>query len=506
MPTPRRCRLLLLCFAVALAPMPSAAQTPLTRESVAAIAEHAARTFAPKGLSIAVVQDGELLAAVAHGERSDGQPMTTGTLCNIASCTKAFTAAAIALLVDEKKLDWDDLVVQHVPEFRLRDPWITANMTVRDLLCHRSGMVTFAGDLLWYGSDYGDTEVLARMAKLPIPLRFREQYGYQNLMFLVAGLVVQRVSGQSWEDFVAQRLLQPLGMRHSRAAAQLLPADAERALPHIDGVAVPDHEFVACRPAASIYSSADELTAWIRMLLDVGRVDGKNLLSAEALRQMWRPHTITGAAGAGAGTADFASYGLGWFLSLERGQKVVEHDGGMPGFLSKLSLMPIERFGFVVLNNANDGVLNEAVKRAFYAARAGGDPIAQIDRLARVGQRIRQRDEHERKAREGQRREGTKPSRALADYAGGYVDEVYGTADVTLAGDALSIALVPSRARLSGSLSHWHDDTFRVDFPDRFLPFALVRFELDHTGTVTGFCIDCPIADFDFAALAFRRQ
>jgi CubicO group peptidase (beta-lactamase class C family) len=487
------------------APAATTTPTPLTAAQVTAIAEAALEVFAATGLALAVVQDGAVLAEVGLGQRGTDAKMTATSLFNIASCSKAFTAAAIALLVQDGKLKWDDRVVDHVPEFRLADPWITANMTVRDLLCHRCGLVTFAGDLLWYGSDYDDAEVMRRMARLPITQRFREQYGYQNLMYLVAGIVVQRRSGSSWEDFVEQRLFTPLGMTASRAAAQRLPADAEKALPHIDGQLIGDHEFTACKPAASIYSSVHELTAWMRMLLAGGKWNDAQLIDAAQLRELWRPQTML-ANGTGAGTGDFRSYGLGWFLSLERGQKLVEHDGGMPGFLSKLSLMPAEQFGFVVLNNANDGVLNEAVKRALLLTRAGGDGLAELRRIGKLAQRMHERERQQVAERAAARRPGTAPSRPLADYVGRYEDTIYGPAEITLVEGRLQITLLPSRRRLFGAMEHWHHDTFRVDWPDRFLPFGLVRFELDHQGAVSGFRIDCPIADFDFAALDFRRS
>ena len=490
----------LFLSALALCP----AQTPLQPAQVQEIVQRAYERFAPIGLAVAVVQDGDVLAEVAVGNRQQGVPLTPTSLFNIASCSKAFTAASVALLVQEGKLAWDDRVVDRVPEFRMQDPWITAHMTIADLLSHRCGLVTFAGDLLWYGSDYDDAEVLRRLEKLPIPQRFREQFGYQNLMYMVAGLVVQRVSGQSWEDFVEQRFFAPLGMKDSRASAQRLPASAEKALPHIGGAVIADHEFTACKPAASIYSSVHELTAWMRMWLANGAWNGKPLLTQASLAELWHPH-VTMSGGSGASAADFRGYGMGWFLNLERGKKLVEHDGGMPGFLSKVSLLPAEKFGFVTLNNSNDGVLNEAIKRALLTARAGGDGKAVIDDLAERKKRIDQRELDATKQRESKRQQGTQPSLPLAKYAGRYEDAIYGGAEVVLQGDALQVTLLPSKRRIYGTLAHWHHDTFRTDFPDKFLPFALVRFEMDTEGAVAGFRIDCPIADFDFGALDFKR-
>jgi CubicO group peptidase (beta-lactamase class C family) len=496
---------LLLTATAPLASQAAAAgQKPLQPAQVEALVQRAYERFAPVGVAVAVLQDGVLLAEVAAGRAGGDTPMTPHTLCNIASCSKAFTAAAVLLLVQDGVLNLDDRVVDHVPEFRLADPWITAHMTVRDLLCHRSGLVTFAGDLLWYGSDYDDAEVLRRLERLPIPQRFREQFGYQNLLYMVAGLVVQRRSGSSWEEFVERRLFAPLGMTASRASAPRLPAEAPRARPHIDGQEIPDHPFVACKPAAAIYSSVHELSLWMRALLAGGKVGEQVLLSPASLAEWWRPHVGTGP-GTGANPADLRGYGLGWFVSLERGQKLVEHDGGMPGFLSKVSMLPAERFGFAVLNNSNDGVLNEALKRALLTARAGGDGLAVIDDLAQRKQRITAREAAAVQGREAQRQPNTTPGLPLAAYAGRYRDAVYGDAEVVLDGEALQVVLVPSRSRLHGTLQHWHHDTFRVDFPDRFLPFALLRFQLDTAGKVAGFRIDCPIADFDFGALDFQR-
>ncbi len=502
--TNRLLRIGLFTFA-ALATGAAPAQEALTPEFVAQIVERAQEKYDVVGLSLAVVQNGDVLAMAAAGESRKGVPMTVDTLCNIASCSKAFTAASIALLRDELDLDWDDRVVDHIPEFKMPDPWITSQMTIRDLLSHRCGLKTFAGDLLWYGSDYDDAEVLRRLEKLEITQPFRGQFGYQNLMYMVAGMVVERRSGMSWEEFVEQKIFAPLGMKNSRASAQRLPEGDGRALPHIDGEPVTDHEFVAVKPAASIYSSASELTAWIRFMLAEGAQGERQIISSSEVLEMWKPHIQIGPA-RGARTGDFRSYGLGWFLSLERGKKVVEHDGGMPGFLSKVSLMPEEEFGFVVLNNSNDGIVNEAIKRAIFVARAGGNGLDEIDRIAKIAARMKRAQKGKIRQREAQRIADTKPSLPLADYTGSYEDEVYGPAEIELVGDALQVVLVPSKRRLFGTMSHWHRDTFRVDFPDKFLPFALFRFDFDHEGKIAGFRIDCPIADFDFGALAFKRQ
>lgn len=480
------------------------AQTKLQPEQVQALVQHAFEKFAPKGMAVAVVQDGELLTELAFGERATGASATPDTLFNIASCSKAFTAALVAQLVHEGKLDWNDRVVDHLPEFRMQDPWITAHMTIADLLSHRCGLVTFEGDLLWYGSDYTDAEVLSRIERLPITQRFREQFGYQNLMYMVAGMILQRITGKPWEQLVEERLMRPLGMAATRSCAQHLPADAEKALPYIDGIEVNDHVFTACKPAAAIYSSVHELVSWERMLLAGGKWEGKQLLDPAALAELWKPHVQMGQA-TGANPTDLRGYGMGWFLYVQDGRKLVEHDGGMPGFLSKVSLLPADKFGFVVLNNSNDGIVNEAIKAALLAAHAGKDGMAQIDRLAAIADRIHASDKAAVQKREAARILGTQPSLPLQAYVGRYEDKIYGPAEVKLENGELQVVLLPSKSRLFGGMKHWHQDVFRVDFPDRFLPFALFRFELDTEGKVKAFAIDCPIPDFDFGALDFER-
>lgn len=509
-------QLVLACTLVLLALRPAIAQgsgaqgaatLPITAERVQELVDAAGRDYNVKGLAVAVVQDGGILAEAAYGEASAGKPMSTKTLTNIASCTKAFTAMAVAQCVEEGLLQWDDLVIDHLPSFRLSDPWITAHMTIRDLLCHRCGLKTFAGDLLWYGTDYDDDEVIRRMAKLPITQQFRSEFGYQNLMYLVAGKVVEQKTGLSWSEYVRQRILVPLGMNHTRTEAQRVSEAANRALPHIDGEEIPDHVFEACKPAASMYSSAHELTIWMRALMSGGIWKGKKLCTPASLLEMWKPHVNTASGGSGARTDDFKSYGLGWFVSLLAGNKVVEHDGGMPGFLSKVSMMPARRFGFVLLNNSNDGIVNEALKRALYAEYAGEDGMKILARLAGIKKRIDANNAAGVKKREDARRIGTSPSHALSSYAGSYEDEVYGQAEISVTQDGkLSLVLVPAKKRIFGKMKHWHGDTFRVDFPDKFLPFALVSFQLDSENRIASFRIDCPIADFDFGALEFRRQ
>ncbi len=216
MPASRRWTAAAVLTSLCLVPRAAAQGTrpALEPSAVRALVEHAFQAFKPVGLAFALVQGDQVTLELGLGRRKVGgnAAITPHSLFNIASCTKAFTALCIAKLVTEGKLNWDDRVVDLVPEFRLADPWITHEFRIRDLLCHRSGLKTFAGDLLWYGTDYDDAAVLARLDRLPITERFREQFGYQNLMYLVAGSVIERISGLTWSEYLRQTVLSPLGM------------------------------------------------------------------------------------------------------------------------------------------------------------------------------------------------------------------------------------------------------------------------------------------------------
>ncbi|MGA0058424.1 MAG: serine hydrolase [Planctomycetota bacterium] len=494
----------LLSFA--LLPAALAAQSP-TAPDLRALADRAFELFAPVGMAGAVVEDGEVSFAAGYGERfaGGGEPVLATTPFQIASCTKAFTAAAVGCLVADGALGWDDRVIDHLPWFRLADSWITRELTVRDLLCHRSGLATFAGDLLWYGTDYDEDEVFRRAAKLPITKRFRSEFGYQNILYAVAGRVVEKVSGQGFGAFLAERFFHPLGMDGTALGFAELSDGEAPALPHIEGQGIDVVRFGTCKPAGAIWSSASEMALWVRALANGGRVGDTAVIPEQVLRAAWTPHTGLPAGRRADAVEDFRSYGLGWFLTVENGKKVAEHDGGMPGYLSKVTVVPADRFGMVVLHNTDTAFLTTALRAAVFAARQGEDGEAVLQRYAKVAADQRGRAAAAVRARESQRVEGTDPSVALDRYTGLFRDDILGDARVELRDDELHLRILPAGKTFHGTMAHWHHDVFRVDFPDRFLPFALVTFRFGSGGTVDGFTIDCPIPDFDFAALMFRR-
>ncbi len=465
------------------------------------------KDFGLTGLSIAIVQKDKVVFTRAYGfaDKSKADVLETRDLFNIASCTKAFTAAAIANLVHEGKLKWADPVTDYVPGFAVSDPCITAMTTIEDLLTHRTGLGTFYGDELWYQTDYSPEEIISRMRYLPLKNQFRNQFGYQNNMYIIAGEVIEKVSGLKWSDYIENNFLFPLSMNQSRTSSVFLDPDQAVAMPHLYGKVQAIYEF-APNPAASMYSSVEDLSNWIRMLLGEGSFEGKQVLAADVVRQMFAGRTTMPVYPfhESQGT-HFRSYALGWFLFDYGGRKIVEHDGGMPGYISKVCLVPEEELGFTILTNDMTG-LPDALRNRILDSFLGKE---QKD-WAKEYLAYQQADEQQKKADTEQRRNlrvsGTHPSWDPKEFAGTYIDKMYGNAKVNLENGKLFLRLVPAGDAFTSEMEHWHFDTWRIKFKDEFLPEGFVTFDFTSNGKPAGFKIDLPNPDFHFFNLNFRRE
>ncbi len=442
------------------------------------------------GLGLAIVRDDRVVHARGYGVRTLGkpEPVDQHTLFAIGSQTKAFTAATVAMLVDEGKLTWDDRAIDHLPEFRLYDPYVTRELSVRDLLCHRSGLER--GDLLWYSTNFGREEVLHRVRHLAPTTSFRSAFQYQNIMFLAAGQLVPAKTGQSWDDFVAARIFAPLGMARSSTSVRALAAQDNVATPHerIDAqmVAVPWKNLDNIAPAGSINSSPADMAQWVRMQLRRGELDGKRLISETQIDEMRRPQMLLG------NNRDllrlfregeFLSYGLGWFTYSYRGATVVEHGGSIDGMRAQVAMVPKLGLGMVLLANQGGGSMTEALRYRILD-RYLGQPERDWSKEMLAAQRAAESEAAEAaKKREAARLAGTRPSRALGDYAGKYQSPMYGEVEVTERAGALELAFgnLPPVV-----LGHWQVDTFQaVDWP-RAPERSLVVFRRDGDAVVVG--------------------
>lgn len=486
----------------------SFAQAPANLKGLDAYIENAMAAYKLPGLSIAVVKDGKVIYQNGFGVKdiTTGEKVDENTVFAIASLSKAFTAASVGMLVDEGKLDWDDRVNEHLPTLKLHDDYISSQLTVRDLLCHRSGLRTFDGDLLWYGTDYSRAEILNRIRHLPVQYDFRARFGYQNIMFIAAGELAPQVTSLSWDNFVKKRIFQPLGMTNSYTSISQFPKDVNLAMPHVKGAKDRLLNYDNSGGAAAINSSVVDLSKWMNMWLAKGQVDGKTLLKEGTINTIFRTHTNLGTSSFDAqNQTHFKGYGLGWFLMDYKGVKVVHHGGGLPGYISKLALVPEQNLGIIVLSNGETS-LPAALMYTVIDVVNGRSDQDWAKRYLEFAERGEKRNAEALETRNSQRQEGTKASVDSDKLVGSYTDKMYGNANVSINGKQLHLTLEPAKNLFHGDLIHWHHNTYQVKLEDRFLPPGYVTFEFDSNGEVSGLQIDLPNPDFHFYNLHFLKN
>jgi CubicO group peptidase (beta-lactamase class C family) len=481
--------LLLAALTLVVLPLPArAAEAPPGTE---AVVREGMKAWRLPGLAVAVVRDGEVIYLRGHGLREVGNPLpvTPDTLFAIASLTKAFTATALAILIDEGKASWDDPVRKHLPWFRLADPLANRDVTLRDLLCHRSGLARH--DMLWYRAPWSLEETARRMAFLPPTASFRARYQYANLPYIAAGLAVAAAAKQPWDEVVRARLFVPLGMKgavFTRSAALAAP---DHATPHRAGRDgkqrpiewYPDDKQV--RGSGSIKASARDMTAWLKLQLNGGAFDGKRVVSARALAETHTAQVVTpiqpGRARL-AGTTQ-ATYGLGWQLSDYRGLRLREHGGSNDGFRARILLFPEKKLGLVLLTNCDEDAGLQATALTLADHLLGlkkRDWHGQYRALAKKAAAARAATRAKKLAA---RKAGTRPTLAASAYAGKYRDPAYGELEVR-AGGGLELRW----SSFALKLEHWHYNTFAVadGGPARGLTGELVTFALGADGRVAG--------------------
>ena len=507
-------RAAVLAFALwAVAPTLQA-QHAVNLAALDSLFEQSRKAFNVPGIAVAIVKDDSVVLAKGYGVRQLGslEEVDEWTLFAIASNTKAFTAASLAILVDQKTLTWDDRVQRFYPEFQLYDPYVSADMRIRDLLSHRSGLGTFSGDLIWYGTPYTREEVVERARYLKQAFPFRAGFGYSNIMFVAAGIVLERSSGKSWEEFVTEKILRPLAMDSTVISTDDLAGRSNVATPHgeADGVlrTFPWYNWDSMAPAGGIISSARDMARWMKLQLGKGTLDGMSVFSAAQARTMWTPHAsfvVSERSERNMPSRHFSGYGLGWEVSDYMGRKVISHGGGYDGMFSHQALVPEEGLGVIVLTNSMSpvaGALTQEVLDAYLGAPERDWSSEALGRQ-KTGE---ERRKAARMKHDSSRAKGTKPSLALESYAGTYGGPMYGNAEVRLEKGKLVLALLPN-PDLVADLTHWHYDSFVIEWRKKFPWFAggTVQFLLDHDGAVSEMTIDVPNEDFWFTELELRK-
>ena len=497
----------------------------ITAHQIDSLVEITMKTFDVPGIAVAVVKDDKVIHSKGYGVRSLNTKQRTdpNTLFAIASNSKAFTAAALGILIDEKKLTWDDRVIDFIPEFRLYNPYVTEEFTIKDLLTHRSGLGLGAGDLMiWPGlNDFTIKDIIHNLRFLKPVSGFRSKYDYDNLMYIVAGEVVARVSGMSWEDFIETRIMKPLNMSGSAASYSRLKDKSNVIDPHapVNGVVqVIDRDFnfnEVGNAAGGIYSNITDLCRWIIMQMNNGKYgDGLNsrLFSEKVHEEMWSPQTIIPVRNSTVYKTHFACYGLGWSLSDVSGYKQVGHTGGLAGIVTQVTLIPEMKLGIIVLTNQQSGeafsAITNTIKDSYFGIK-GVDRVKQYHESSQknIAEAEKITDEIWKDIELQQKSSLTKPDYGL--YTGTYSDKWFGEVTISLKNGKLWFDSKRS-LKLTGELLTYKGNTFIVKWDDRSMDAdAYVMFSLDNTGKATGIKMKpiSPLTDFsyDFQDLDFNR-
>jgi CubicO group peptidase (beta-lactamase class C family) len=406
--------------------------------------EQAAHDWHVPALAIAVVKDDSVVFAKGYGVIEIGKPARADehTRFAIGSTTKAMTSVALGMLVDEGKLHWDDRVIDHLPEFRMYDPYVTRELTVRDLLTHRTGLG--GTDLFWVGPwKYSLADMIQRLRYVKPVSSFRSEWEYQNVMYAIGGTLIERISGMPWETFVRTRIFTPLGMNETEPLVSLIKGKPNVAVPHAernDSVrVVPIRSTDAIAPAGSVWSSVSDMSKWMRFILDSGRVGSQRLLKPETFRELIAPQIRAPMEEYPAlrlAKPDFFSYGLGWFIQDYRGQAVWMHTGSIDGMCALIGLMPDKRMGVYVLENLDHAEIRHGLMYSAFDLYDGGasrDWSKDLHDLFASLRPVRPQ------MAGGARPESHHPSLPLEKYVGTYVDSTYGAIQITMSNGALQV-------------------------------------------------------------------
>jgi CubicO group peptidase (beta-lactamase class C family) len=465
------------------------------------------------GLAVATVKNDNIIYAKGFGvcELGKKDPVDEHTIFPIGSLTKAFTAIALGLLVQEGNITWDDPVIEHLPGFQLYDPYVTHEITIRDLLCHRSGLPTGGGDLIFWGSIYTREEIISRVRFIQPSFSFRSGFGYSNLMYITAGQIIPAVTGLTWDSFIKQRFFEPLQMTRSSTSVNDLSGIKNIATPHLmigDQISpIPFHNADNIGPAGSINSSIFDMAQWLSLQLGNGAYGEKQLVEEAIIEETYTPHTripIPPITRRLFPSVHFLAYGLGWGLMNYHGHRLIQHTGGLDGVHSYLGLLPEKRIGVVVLTNKYPceftNVLSRHIMDAYLALPTQDWNKVYLDMVKDLAS---QTADQKKKTKESRVKE-TQPTLPLKEYSGSYTNQLYGDATIVLENNKLILHL-SAHPDIFGEFEHWHYDTFLCHWTDLTYGQSLVPFILDGQGNVEEFRLKVREDWVDTLEYKFRR-
>ncbi len=479
------------------------------------------KTFNVPGIAVAIVKDGKIIHAKGYGIKSvlTNEKVDANTLFGIASNSKAFTSAALAMLVDEGKVKWDDKVIKYLPNFKMYNEYVTNEFTIRDLLTHRSGLGLGAGDLMIWpdGSDFTAQDIIQNLQYLKPVSGFRTQYDYDNLLYIVAGEVIRIASGLSWCDFVEERMMKPLEMNHSAASFLRLKDTTNIIAPHvpIDGKlkVIKRYQNQLFDAAAGIYSSVNDLSKWTIMQMNNGKygTENKQLFSKKEHNEMWQLQTIIPATARPPYNTHFSGYGLGWFLSDVKGYKQVTHTGGLEGIVTQVTLLPELNLGIIVLTNQQSGAAFRAITNTIKDSYLG---IQSEDYVTNYSASLKQKEASADKATDEvwatvAKNKKDKIKIDFKSFTGTYKDNWFG--EILLSEKKERLYFASKRSpQLSGEVFLYKDTNYVVKWDNAYFHAdAHLFFECDATGKAVRLTMK-PISEltdfsYDFQDLDFCK-
>ena len=491
------------------------AQTqPISAKQIDSLTELVLKTFNVPGIAVGVVKDGKLIHAKGYGvaNLSTGKKVDENTLFGVASNSKAMTAAVLGQLVDEGKIKWDDRVTDYIPEFKMYDPYVTDAFTIRDLLTHRSGLGLGAGDLMMFpdGSDFTKKDIIHNLRYLKPVSAFRTKYDYDNNLYIVAGEVVARASGKSWEDFVEQRLMRPLGMTKTAASLYRLKDKTNAVRPHapVDGkLQVLDIDWSeSANAAGGIWSNITDWSKWVMVQMNHGKYGDSlqnKVFTDETHEETWSAQTIINAKAVAPYNTHFAAYGLGWFLSDVKGYKQVTHTGGLAGMVTQVVMFPELNLGIIVFTNQQVGAAFSAISNTIkdsYIGVTGYDWVKIMhDRVVSGEEEAKKINEEVEKSIKSEQAKSSGKFN-IEPYLGTYRDTWFGDMEVSTNNDKAWLTSKRS-PKLKGELFPYKGNTLIVRWLDRTMDAdAYVMFTTDMDGKPAGMTLKAisPLTDFSF--------
>lgn len=488
----------------------------IPEEKVDNLVNQTLKTFNVPGIAVGIIHDGKIVLAKGYGVSNieTGEKVNADTNFGIASNSKAFTTTAIAMLVDEGKMKWDDKVIQYIPEFKMYNDYVTNEFTIRDLVTHRSGLGLGAGDLMVWpdGHDFTPEDIIRNIHYLQPVSGFRTKYDYDNLLYIIAGVVIERVSEKSWSEFIQEKILNPLEMKRTAPSWNLLKDKTNAIAPHVpvDGkLKVIDrytnHIFDA---AAGIYSNVNDLSKWVQFQLDEGKLNGNQLVSGEQMKALKTPQTLMNVVTKPPYNSLFKAYGLGFQLQDIAGKLEVSHTGGLEGIVTQIVMIPQEKLGIIVLTNQQEGAAFIAVSNTikdFYLGLPEKDWVKEYDEL--ISQRTGEADKITDEVWETVDKNQKLKLPTNKNLVGTYKDNWFG--EVTISEKSGKLRFTSKRSsQLQGDIFYYKDNTYAVKWDNAYLHADAFVFLKVENGKITGFTMEpiSPLTDFsyDFQDLDFR--